>query len=496
MGLTAIRGGSYDRSVDLATARRLRPTIWCVAVISLLAALAVPSAARASGLTRGFADSVFMSPDAAHQTPAQWDSAAARLGAKLIQVEVDWARYEPRRPRPGDNTANPAGKAYRGWAALDQTVRGISEQHMQAVFLVDDAPAWAQAPHSPSWQTEAYEPDDRALEQFVYALARRYGGGFADPDARGQMLPRVRYFQAWPEANLSVKLAPQLVDVGGVTTNLGAAIYRKLLNAFYAGVKRAVASDVVIFSGLAPYGGSIGRTQRVAPVTFLENVLCLSGTLARLACSDPAHFDVLAADPYDIGSPTTPAINPDDASAPDLGKLTHVLDAAISDHTVLPDARKPLWVTGFSYDSDPPNSASGQPLAIQARWLEDSLYVFWKEGVSAVLWNLIRDQPGRNWNTSYYSGVFFHDGQRKPSYRAYEFPLVVAADGKAAQIWGIAPTAGTVAVQQQIAGRWRTIRTFHTAGGSVFAGMTAAPDSGQGDYRATEGPLTSLVWSY
>ena len=44
-------------------------------------------------------------------------------------------------------------------------------------------------------------------------------------------LPRVRYFQAWNEPNLSVYLTPQYKGKNEVA----AGHYRRMLNAFYAG---------------------------------------------------------------------------------------------------------------------------------------------------------------------------------------------------------------------------------------------------------------------
>jgi hypothetical protein len=452
-----------------------------------------PGLANAAGFTRGFVDSVWESPGNASPPPGQWADDVYRSGGRVAEVEVDWSRYEPQAPGRLTNAGNPANPAYSDWSNLDAIVETLAVAHVQPMFLITDAPRWAEAKGRLRLDTEAYEPNDSALRAFSRALATRYDGHYPNPTKRRSSLPRVRYYQAWAEANLSIKLAPEWKEMHGSWQNIGASTYRGMLNAIYAGIKAAEPSDTVIFSGLEAYGDAPGG-QRVQPVTFLENVLCLNAKLQKV-CDKTAHFDVLASDPYDVGSPTTPAINADDASAPDMGKLTNVLQAALEARTALPDAAKPLWVTEFGYDSDPPNPA-GLPLAEQARWLEQSLYVFWSEHVSTVLWYLIRDQPGRDYATTYDSGVYFYSGKTKPSYTAYQFPLVVAEHGSKSQAWGIAPAGGKVFVQELLAGHWQTVDSFHAAAGAVFDGLIATPTAKTSLYRAIEGSHRSLTWTY
>ena len=104
----------------------------------------------------------------------------------------------------------------------------------------------------------------------------------------------------------------------------------------------------------------------------------------------------MAMDPYEVGSPTTKAVNADDVSGPDLSKLTKPLNKAARVGRALPGGHKQLWVTEFSYDSNPPNP-QGVPIQKQARWLEEC-YLFWKQGASAVFWYLVRDQGSTNYS--------------------------------------------------------------------------------------------------
>jgi hypothetical protein len=268
-----------------------------------------------------------------------------------------------------------------------------------------------------------------------------------------------------------------------------------MLNAFYAGIHAGDRTDKVIASGLESYGDPPDtRLKRTAPVTFLEGLFCLDSQLKRLSCSDPTHFDVLASDPYDVSGPTVHAASSTDASAPDLARLTRIVRAAVKTHTVLPANAKPLWVTEFSYESNPPNhERTTVSTGTQARWLEQSFYVFAHEGVSAVLWYLVRDQPPP-YSLNYTSGVYFRNGKPKPSYTAYRFPLVVMPAGQSAQIWGITPVSGTVQVQHRIGSSWRTVTRFNRGAGKIFSRNVSNLPKGQ--YRATVDGQKSLVWSF
>jgi len=287
-------------------------------------------------------------------------------------------------------------------------------------------------------------------------------------------------------AALDVHLAPQWITQGGRFVPAAPAIYRDLLNAFYAGIKRAHSDNVVITAGVGPYGDAPGGS-RIAPAQFFRDFLCLSGPrLVAEPCPSPAHFDVFASDPYEVGAPTTRALSADGVSVPDLGKLTRIVNRAVGVGRALPRGHKRLWVTEFSYESSPPNP-NAVPLAQQARWLEQAFYIFWRERVDTVVWYLLRDAVG-SYNDVYKSGVYFQNGVRKPAFEAYRFPFVL--DGSTA--WGISPSGGTVAVQRKQGRSWKTLFTARGSSGGTFVHHISARQ--RGDFRAVIGRESSLVW--
>jgi hypothetical protein len=201
---------------------------------------------------------------------------------------------------------------------------------------------------------------------------------------------------------------------------------------------------------------------------------------------------VLAHHPYSVGSPTRGALNADDVSIPDLGRIARVLRA--SEHTggALPRGTHPLWVTEVSYDSGPPDP-DGVPLSRHAGFLELALYELWRQGVSAIVWFQVRDQaPEPSFAATNQSGIFFRDGRAKPALRAYRFPLVAVRERGKLRVWGRAPVAGTLRLQRRTATGWHTLRTRIVTARSTFLTDVSLPAGER--LRARVNDETSLTW--
>lgn len=468
-------------------------------LVSLVVVLASPPSAVGQGFTRAFTDDVWFSGSSAAN--AKWVKRTSATGAKVVLLEVDWVSVEPSAPPAGRNATGPAGPRYN-FGYLDTRLKQFARSGISVALLVTDAPGWAQSPGGTATERGrgAWKPNPAALGQLARAMARRYSGSYPDPTNRRHKLPRVKYYQAWAEANFTVHLAPQYVNQGGRPVPFAPTWYRSMLNAFYGGIKSVRRDDVVITTGLGPYGDTpglctsdaIGAGCRTPPAQFLRGLLCLSGpSLASTRCPAPAHFDVVAADPYETSSPTTAAYNADDASVPDLWKLTRIVRRALATGRVLPHVAKRLWVTEFSYDSNPPNPFAPS-VATQARWLEEAFYLFWSQGVDTAVWYLVRDQTGHDYVNSYFSGVYFYSGAPKPSFTAYRFPFVLMPAGRGARFWGVAPRSGNLVIQQMVASRWRSLYVQRVRPGSVFTRYVSG--GMRGDFRALVGAEKSLTW--
>lgn len=194
-------------------------------------------------------------------------------------------------------------------------------------------------------------------------------------------------------------------------------LYRQLLNGFYAGVKSVEPRDTVVAAGIAPEGEPAG-VGAMAPVSFLEALLCLRGA-TRVRCPEKPHFDVLAFHPLSVGNPDVPAASLLDVAIADMSKITGLLARAERLRTVLPAGRRPLWVTELNWKSSLP-SPQGVPGSLQAAWVSRALHRLWVAGVSVVDWQFLIDP---------YGGVFL--ASPEGSLSLYSRPAGLYASGPA-----------------------------------------------------------------
>ena len=448
--------------------------------------------AHPRGLTIGFFSDPVLTGDSA-ATRAIWIPRAVGEGAGMVRLNVDWAQVAPATRPPGFSPTDPASPAYN-WTTVDAAVRDLTSHGLKVLISITYAPKWAEGPDMPAAvQPGTWRPNPTQFADFALAAARRYDGSFDG-------LPRVRYWQAWNEPNLDYYLSPQWTRAGKRWAPTSPGLYRKLLNAFYAAVKSVSRSNFVVMGGTAPYGDPAGTDptgeERMPPVQFDRDLFCLKDNrrLTPYGCPDPPHLDALDHHPYGIGGPLWHAINRDDVAVPDIGKLARVLHAAERDRHVLPRGSKRLWVTEVSWDSDPPDPG-GVPIQQQARWLEQSLYVLWRQGVDTVLWVQIIDSPCiPNCGSTSQGGLYYLNGSSKPSALAFLFPFVTQHVNRHHVLaWGRSPEAGLLSIQTLRGGDWETIRTLRVKTKQVFT--ATLPMSGGAQLRAVVAGLTSVVWT-
>jgi len=480
------------RVVSQTRSARLAILATAILAASFLLAGRASAAQAVPGLTIGFsADPVLTAGTSATRAP--WITKALGVGACMVRMNINWAQIAPaKRPR-GFEASNPASPGYN-WSSVDGPVRDLRARGLQVLITILDAPAWAEGPGRPSGVTPGtWRPSPTQLALFAQAAARRYSGRFRAPGDPATFLPRVRYWQAWNEPNLSIDLTPQWTGRRGFTP-ASPTIYRRMENAFYRAIKGVSSSDFVVLGGTAPYGDLPGG-QRMQPVTFYQSLFCLSIALTRIHCSDPTiYFDAVDHHPYGIGGPLQPALNADDVAVPDIHKITQVLRAGEGTGSVLPRGPKAVWVSETAWDSSPPNP-NGVPVQQQARWYEQAMYVLWRQGVDTVLWLQIIDAaPIPNYGSTYQGGLFYLDGSPKPAATAVSFPFVTSRiDRSHVWAWGRAPMAGVLTLEVREAGQWAVLWRLRVRTHQVF--LTKLTLSGAAVLQAQIGGQTSLTWS-
>jgi hypothetical protein len=437
-------------------------------ILAVIFALTAPLASALTGpstLATGFGSDT-LAPEAGQANT--WFGRMEQLGSSWVRIAVAWNVIAPSTRPAGFNPSDPGDPNYN-WFVLDILVRDAAAYRQHAVLMVGSAPSWAEARGAPSWALpNTWRPSPVEYAAFARALAKRYSGRFPDPRQPGQTLPRVSYFQAWNEPNLPTTLAPQWRRTRHGYAPASPAIYRGLLNAFYAAVKAVQPQAYVLAGGLAPYGDRPGLA-RMHPVTFLRALL-----------DRHASFDAIDIHPYGL-TPTHHASNPDDVSVPDLGRVRHVL----RDRS---EGSKPIWVTELDWDSKP--DPAGVSLPQQARYLARALYELWRQGVSHVLWYQPHDLGGTPRGGIPDGGLFTGGGQAKPASVAFYFPFVAIGGSTLTTLWGRAPRAGVVTVEVAGRGRWHTLLRLRTTRGGVFLAQRAV--AGHLTLRAVLGPVASF----
>ena len=442
-----------------------------MATFAVVLLWAAAPAIGARGLETGFVDPLYTDGNAAGREFAFDRTVDANAG--VVRVNVLWRTAAP---NPPANPTNPADPAYN-FAPYDTAVREAARRGLDVVLTVYRAPEWAEGANRPAGTPAgSWNPQPAALANFATALATRYSGSFAAPDT----LPRVRYFQIWNEPNLTTYLNPQPQI---------AAVYTDLLNAAYGAIKAINPDNQVLTAGTAPYGDPPGGA-RTRPLTFWRGVLCAT------ACAGRASFDILAHHPINTsGGPKRSAVDPDDVSTPDLGNLVSLLREAEAAGRTGTGGSHPVWVTEIWWESDPPDSLEGVPLEDQARFIQQALYLLWKQGASVVMNLQVRDSPslpGDQFSDTA-TGVFLGSGEAKPSFTAMRFPFVTQRKGKRKlQLWGIAPESGRLTVQRNRKGKWEKVTSLKVQDDAVFKDKVEL--KGRATLRAKIGADRSLIW--
>jgi hypothetical protein len=363
----------------------------------------------------------------------------------------------------GARPANPAlhTSGEYNWSWFDQQVQLAKQNGLDVYAEIIFAPTWA-ADDTAGIRNPS--PDE--LRLFAQAAATRYSGGAH---------PKIRYWQVWGEPNRHYFLSPQYDSSGRI---VAAEHYRKMVNAVAQGVKLADPNNRVIAGVLSP----LKRASSPAPLAFMRTMLCLDRQLRR-TCLDPVQFDVWAHQAYTYGGPTKRSAAADDVQLGDLGKLRRVLAAARKAGNVVAPNGVDFWVTEWSWDTRPPDRR-GLPAAIHARWVADSIYRMWRNGVTVATWWRVRDEPMHV--SRYQSGFFTTRWGAKRSLAAFRFPFVAFRAPGGITVWGRTPGSrpGPVVLHVKRGARWVRIGRLPANADGIFRGKVRLANR-TGAVRAT-----------
>jgi hypothetical protein len=370
-----------------------------LAAVVCVAALCVPSAGASRHMLVGLLDET----NTLYGNPDKSFPILKRLRTQVLRVDLYWGgktgvphKFGVAKRKPLDAT-DPADPAYN-WGIYDRTVNYAAQYGVKIMFTIYGTPPWANGNKGPNVAPKSF----RALQDFAYAAATRYAGDFPAED--GRALPRVRLWTAWNEPNEPFQLSPQYQRVGRRYVIMSARNYAKICNSVYTGVHSTMNAGEQVACGVtAPGGNNCARCRRstVSPLVFMR----------AAKAAGMKRFDAYAHHPYPRRPGETPTTRPPSNSITlaNIGLLQAQLRRLYG--------RKPLWITEYGYQTNPPDRTLGVSWAKQAAYLKQAYAIARKNPtIQIMLWFLLRDEPILG---GWQSGLMTSKGRVKPAFNAF-----------------------------------------------------------------------------
>lgn len=435
----------------------------------LLSLIGLALTAARSEAARSFDTALVDANSFEHGADVVYDR-AADSGIKYIKNNLYWslilsnpeATQKPGTEAEPFDPTDPGSPYYTNWAPFDHVVREASERGLKVIFSAVAAPRWARI--SACKSSGVCSPRPAEYADFATAAATRYSGTYDPGDGKG-VLPRVRFWQAWVEPNLSLFYQPIFKPNGSA---LAPYRYRVLLNRFYDAIHAIDDRNFVIAGGLAP---NRVPGKAIAPLDFTRKALCMKGNFRKprpkRRCNYRVKADAWAVHPYTTGSPIHQPRRPDNMSIATLPWMNKLLRKANrANHLISEHGRTRLWVTEFSWDSRPPDPG-GVPSGLLNRWVSQAMYMMYKARVQTMTWFGLRDQARDGdtpWTDTFESGLYrrgetIFDDRAKPVLKAFRQPFYAERTRRGIRFWG--RTADSKRAWVNIFGRRKRKGRFH-----------------------------------
>jgi Cellulase (glycosyl hydrolase family 5) len=381
------------------------------------------------------------------------------IGADTLRLGVQWDEVAPRAEsgrRPQFDATDP--DEYPGFTPYDDVVRRATDKGFRVLLdLGPDAPRWATSDGAPLGpETGNREPDPVEFARFAAAVGKRYSGDF-------EGLPKVEWFSLWNEPNHHFFLKPN---------GDAPRIYRQMVAVALPALRDAAGEDVHVLAGeTAP----IRRPGSVlGPRDFLQRWLCLDKrfrpTPDEKGCRGFQGFDVDGYAHHPYGPASSIPKHADVISLLAIARLGRYLDRA-AEAGRLPRGL-PIYSTEFGFQSNPPDPTARNTLGEQAALLnEKELQTYRYPRLRSYAQYLLYDDSAREGITleqvwsGFQTGLRFADGEAKPAYDAYRFPIVVErSSSDSVSMWGrVRPGSGARSVELQ----YRRGGRFRPTGGRI-----------------------------
>jgi hypothetical protein len=389
--------------------------------VCLLAVVAAAPAGASPGARYGIQDDAWLLYGPG--TLAERVTTLQGLGVGIVRFTLRWDAVAPGRPAAQRNPQDPA---YR-WGMYGSVLDELHAQGIPVLVTLWGSPRWANGGGAPARLPRS------GLGNFAAAAAKRF--------------PWVHLWTAWNEPNsrtFAIPVSPSLY-------------VRNALNPAYASLKAASSANQVAGGVTSPRRTPSGMSPRL----FMEGMHAAH-----------ARLDAYAQNPYPVGAGETP-FRGSCAACFTMASLPEIRREVTRNF-----GRKPLWLTEYGYQTNPPDRILGVSQALQASYLGQAALRVWQQpGVTMLIQFLVRDEPNVG---GWQSGLFTADGAPKLSYHAFALPLAqISRRGSHTVLWGeVRPGRGPRAyVLERAAGeQWRAVGGLRrTASSGAFTRTVDAP---------------------
>jgi hypothetical protein len=360
------------------------------------------------------------------------------LGVGVVRFTLRWDQVAKRKP------ASPRSASAYDWGPYGDVLDALHAQDIRALVTLYGSPRWANGGGTPARLPTS------GFGNFASAAATRF--------------PWVHMWTAWNEPNsrtFSVPVSPRLY-------------VQKVLNPAFASLHAASRSNRVAGGVTSPRRTPSG----MSPLAFMQGMRAAH-----------ARLDAYAQNPYPVARGETPT----HAVCSRCGYFTMALLPAIRADVTRYFGGKPLWLTEYGYQTNPPDRLLGVSYARQAAYLSEAALRVWQQrGVTVLIHFLIRDEPTLG---GWQSGLFTAGGTAKSAYHAFALPLAqVSRRGAVATLWGqVRPGSGKRAyvIQRAVGNAWRAVGgAARTGAGGTFIRTVALPRGARVRLRAA-----SIGWA-
>ena len=410
-------------------ARSLRYLVVPLAAATLVLAAWTSPAGASRWIQYGLQDDAWLlagpDPDA---LPARI-ALLEKLGVGIVRYNLQWSTIAAERPEIASNPDDPA----YDWAAPDTVLNALHDAGIPVLLTLNGTPSWANGGNAPS-----YAPTSAStFSAFVTAAATRY--------------PWVKKWTIWNEPNQPRWLRPG-------TPRL---YVTRLLNPAYTALHREIPGVQVGAGGTAPRAGTGG----MSPLAWLDGLHAAH-----------ARFDAYSHNPYPLSPQETPY----------SGACSHCTTVTLATLTRLITkldgyfGKKPIWLTEYGYQTNPPDTNFGVSWAKQALYVSESaLRAYQLPQVTVLIHYLYRDEPDLG---AWQSGLQTGNGKKKPSFEAFRLPFAEVSDeSNLTTLWGQIRTGSgqrSYVLQQLVGGRWKTVGGTRKTNAAGF--FQVSVDAGKG----------------